>query len=100
MSSMEMVRRASALNRFSIFPIAPLRPYVERLWGWESIGQEIVKLPTLLPGTGAEMFFHYRTPFVQDLAGKDHPLNNAHLICVRRTPIKLCAQGCIGFIAV
>ncbi|MCK1667717.1 helix-turn-helix domain-containing protein [Bradyrhizobium sp. 153] len=88
------------MNRFNIVPIAPLRPYVERLWGWESIGQEIVELPTLLPGTGAEIFFHYRMPFSQVREGKDHVFDGAHLVCVRRRPIQLSAQRDIGFIAV
>jgi AraC-like DNA-binding protein len=88
------------LKKFSIVPIAPLRPYVERLWGWESIGTEIVELPTLLSGTGAEMFFHYRMPFRQRLAGNDRALDEAHLVCVRRKPIVLNSQDNIGFLAV
>lgn len=88
------------MKKFSIVPIAPLRPYVERLWGWESIGQEVVELPTLLPGTGAEIFFHYGMPFIQKREGKDQVFDQAHFICVRRRPIQLRPQRDVGFIAV
>lgn len=88
------------MHKFNIVPIAPLRPYIERLWGWESIGEEVVELPTLLPGTGAEIFFHYRAPFIQCRDGEDHAFDDAHLICVRRRPIYLRPQSDVGFIAV
>lgn len=43
-------------------PPAELRPWVERFWSWES--DCAVPLPLLLPGTGADLFLHYRTPFL------------------------------------
>lgn len=88
------------MKAFSIRPIAILRPYIERIWGWESQGREILDLPTLLPGTGAEVFFHYRKPFRGEISGADHAFDPAHLICVRRKPIKLCPSSSVGFVAI
>lgn len=88
------------MKAFSIRPISVLRPYVERIWGWESQGCEVLDLPTLLPGTGAEVFFHYRKPFLGEISGSDHAFDPAHLICVRRKPIKLYRSGSVGFVAI
>ncbi len=89
------------MKRFRIRPVAPLRPYVDSLWGWEAVGSEIIDLPTLLPGTGAEVFFHYRAPFDRDAGGgRREAFERAHMICVRRKPIRLCRSRDVGFIAV
>jgi methylphosphotriester-DNA--protein-cysteine methyltransferase len=88
------------MRRFRIRPIAALRPYVDSLWGWEAVGDEIIDLPTLLPGTGAEVFFHYRTPFHRDAGGRREAFERAHMICVRRKPIRLCRSRDVGFVAV
>lgn len=81
-------------------PNAVLSPYIERLWGWESDHAEILNLPTLLPGTGAEVFFHYRQPFSGEIGGALHRFDPAHMVCVREKPIKLQSSSSVGFIAV
>ncbi|HJV87647.1 MAG TPA: helix-turn-helix transcriptional regulator [Noviherbaspirillum sp.] len=85
---------------FSRFPVARLSPYIDRFWGWESGEGETVPLPTVLPGTGAEVFFHYRTPFAQSEGGKLFSLPATHLLCIRRRPMQLAAMEGLGFIAV
>lgn len=85
---------------FWIKPVAALAPYIERMWGWESIDDEVIDLPILLPGTGSEVFFHYRTPFRHEVAGKVEALGSAHMVCVRRKPVRLLSSKDIGFVAV
>lgn len=85
---------------FHRFPIPELSPYVERFWGWEAEAGETVCLPTILPGTGAEMFFHYRTSFRQMEGKCAFSLDNTHLLCVRRHPIALAEMGEFGFVAI
>lgn len=74
-------------------PHPRLRSCIDRFWGWECDPGEAVALPLLLPGTGAEMFFHHGTPF----AGEAQP---SQLLCLRRRPLRLAAPGGIGFVAV
>lgn len=81
-------------------PNAVLSSYIERLWGWESDHAEVLNLPTLLPGTGAEVFFHYRTPFSGVVGEALHRFDPAHLVCVRGKPIRLQSSSSVGFIAV
>ncbi|HXU94784.1 MAG TPA: helix-turn-helix domain-containing protein [Gallionella sp.] len=89
------------MRTFHISPIDELCPFVDRLWGWESTGNAMIALPTLLPGTGAEFYFHYRTPFRHDTAQAGQcGLGAAHLLCVRRKPVDLCGARDVGFIAV
>lgn len=82
-------------------PTAELGPFIDRLWGWEAESPEVVALPTLLPGTGAELYFHYGTPFRIGKADAP-PLSVAegHLFSVRKSPIALQPTAGIGFIAV
>lgn len=82
-------------------PDGPLSFHIERIWGWESDGPEKTAFPLVLPGTGADVFFHYRAPFrFHDPAGivREAPL--AHLICARRKAINLLTGDSVGFIAV
>lgn len=89
------------MNIFHVIPVHPLRPYIDRLWGWESRPGELITLPSLLPGTGAEVFFHYRTPFRRLTAAETScALERAHLFCVRADPAQLCPSGDIGFVAI
>lgn len=92
------------MRRFHLLPIPPLQPYIDRLWGWESAPGETVALPTLLPGTGAELYFHYRRPFRRagdgDTALSSTPHAPAHLLCLRNVPLALAAMDEVGFIAV
>lgn len=85
------------VRTFQLRPADCLRPYIDRIWGWEGEPGRRVALPTLLPGTGAEAFFHYRTPFRRAEAAI---LPHAHLLCVRRAPLALQPNDHLGFIAV
>ena len=89
------------MNIFNQHPSPELHRFVNRLWGWESGPTETVDLPTLLPGTGAELYFHYGEPFRLKAQG-DLPANthSGHLFCIRRTPIPMAPTTGIGFIAV
>jgi AraC-like DNA-binding protein len=86
------------MKTFNLLPHPALRPYVDRIWGWEGDAHETVPLPTLLPGTGAELYCHYRTPFAID--GDAQPLPDGHLFCVRGAPVRLLPSAALGFIAV
>ena len=87
------------VRRYFVVPRAELQAYVDRLWGWES--PFTVALPPMLPGTGAELLFHYGQPFA--IAGTARGLvepGAGQLLCARRSPHRLLAQGRVGFIAV
>lgn len=79
------------LNRFDCLPPPDLWPFIDRFWGCES--DPVVAWPTLLPGTGAEIYLHYRRPF----PGVRLP---AHLVCLRTSTLPLGEAGDIGFIAI
>lgn len=86
------------LRTFALPPPA-LRPFVERLWSWES--QCSVPLPLLLPGTGADLLLHYRTPFLAlGSDGSRHAVAPAQVSCLRAFSCRLVAQGAVGFVAV
>lgn len=70
-----------------IQPCAALAPFVDRYWSWEGEPGERIALPTLLPGTGAELVF--------DCRGR-----GSRLLCVRRRLLALGEAGEVGFIAV
>jgi len=89
------------MRQFQVRPVAALSPLVDRLWGWESEPGERIALPTLLPGTGAELYFHYRRPFSRRVGENDWRLcPQAHLLCLRRRPLTLAPTEEIGFVAV
>jgi len=86
------------LRTFALPPPA-LRPFVERLWSWES--ECPVPLPLLLPGTGADLMLHYRTPFLAlGSDGSRHSVAPAQISCLRSFSCRLVAQGAVGFVAV
>lgn len=86
---------------FQALPTPALRPFIDRYWGWDSTQAEPVVLPCLLPGTGAELYFHYRSPFrYQSLPHEQQSCPQAHLLCLRRSPLPLCPATDLGFIAV
>jgi AraC-like DNA-binding protein len=89
------------MRRFHLLPIPPLRSYIDRLWGWESAPGATIALPTLLPGAGAELYFHYRRPF-RHAGAVPSPVPHApaHLLCLRSVPLALAAMTGVGFIAV
>ena len=87
------------MNRYFVIPCAPLQPYIDRLWGWES--EALALLPPLLPGTGAELIFHYRRSFALQSRrqGVVQP-GPAQLLCARTMPCQPLPQAAVGFIAV
>lgn len=89
------------MKTFCISPHPALYPFVDRLWGWEGATDEFIELPTLLPGTGAELYFHYREPFQYALdQHRQADCGVSHLFCVRGKPLQLSPSANIGFIAV
>ena len=87
------------MRRNFVVPRVELQAYVDRYWGWQ--GEAPAVLPTWLPGTGAELLFHYASPFTIDCGDKGvRRLGVAQLLCARRTPHRPLAQGAVGFIAV
>ena len=86
------------MHRHFVIPRPALQPYIDRLWGWES--DEAPAMPLLLPGTGAELMFHYRTPMAIDGARGRRHLGAAYLLCARRSPHQPVTLGSVGFISV
>jgi AraC-like DNA-binding protein len=75
-----------------VAPAPDLADVVERIWSWRG---EAAELPTLLPGTGAELVFQHGAPLK---AGVDLP--TAALLCLRRSRWSLSAAGEVHFTAV
>jgi len=89
------------MKTFHSLPTSGLCPYIDRVWGWEGVPGEVVALPMLLPGTGAELYFHYGEPFCYQIAGSDLvQAGSDHLFCIRKLPINLLPARGIGFIAI
>jgi AraC-like DNA-binding protein len=89
------------MNTFYQPPPPELSPFVDRIWGWESDSSEAIPLPTLLPGTGAELYFHYGEPFrTEPKDGMPSTFDRGHLFCIRKVPIELMQLSGVGFIAV
>lgn len=88
------------MRTFCTFPPPSLAPYIDRFWGWEADDSETIALPTVLPGTGAELYIHYATPFHYNASTSTTAFSSSHLLCVRRRPIELADSAGIGFIAV
>jgi len=87
------------MKRYFVIPCAPLQPYIDRLWGWES--DDLLQLPAMLPGTGAELLFHYGRPLaIRCLRQPAARQGLAQLLCARRRPYQPLAQSAVGFIAV
>jgi AraC-like DNA-binding protein len=85
------------MKTFHHLPHPLLRPYIARIWGWESLPGELIALPTLLPGTGAELYLHTGQPF---MAGGSDSARRGELFCLRRRCIALGEARNIGFIAI
>ncbi|MBS0355664.1 MAG: AraC family transcriptional regulator [Proteobacteria bacterium] len=89
------------MRTFQLSPLPVLRPFIDRLWGWEGEAGEVVTLPTVLPGTGAELYFHYGEPFAwEDAAGAFRRADAGHLFCQRRRTFQLAPASGLGFVAV
>ena len=89
----------AAVQRYFVVPCAPLQPYIDRLWGWES--EALAPLPAMLPGTGAELIFHYGRPFaIENRQRSVARPGLAQLLCARRMPYQPLPQSALGFVAV
>lgn len=89
------------MKKFQILPSLPLQAYIDRIWGWESEVGEIVQLPELVVGTGAELYFHYGTPFHYRTSSPALlTCSQAHLFCIRQQPLALMPSNALGFVAV
>lgn len=87
------------MHRYFVIPRPALQPYVDRLWGWESARP--LQLPPMLPGTGAELMFHYADPvFLRGGPDETTNLGPAFLPGALGGPRELLAQGRVGFISV
>lgn len=74
-------------------PSSILSEYIDRYWFWESENNESITLPQIYPGSGVELIFHYREPFI------DYP--NSHILCPRNMDkYNLKQDHPIGFISV
>lgn len=76
---------------------AVLAPYVERIWCWEGRPEE---LPTVLPGTGAELVIQHSGGIVAHMPSGPYRLPEAHLLCLRRERWRLTAAEPVAFTAV
>lgn len=81
-------------------PHPELRPFIDRYWSWR--GDTSCALPTLLPGTGAELFFHIDQPLlIASPSGHFQRVPQAHLQgCMRHAPQTLRADAPFDFISV
>ncbi|MFA5264549.1 MAG: helix-turn-helix transcriptional regulator [Opitutaceae bacterium] len=72
---------------------------MDRIWGWES--HSAVPLPLILPGTGAELVFHYGAPFaIREESGERLFPGRTLVFCLRSHACQLVATGPVGFMAV
>lgn len=80
-----------------IIPCHALRPYISRYWCWDAEPE----LPTMLPGTGAELMFHYARPiYIQQKNGTSHSLPRSVLLSPRGGRSLLVADEPAGFVSV
>lgn len=89
------------MKTFQISPIPALLPFVDRIWGWENVDGKRVQLPTLFPGTGAELYLHYAQPF-QYITKESQTISCpfGHVILLRRHTVHLLPSSDLSFIAV
>ena len=81
----------------NIRPHKLLQQYIDRYWVWENE----IHLTKILPGTGAELMFHYRRPFT--IFGKDNNcihLPAWHVLMPRRTFYEVKQSSQLDFISV
>lgn len=89
-----MPARSSTERRF-VLPAPDLAPYIERIWTFTADAG--APLPTLLPGTGAELVVHVGEPFTVPGVGR---LPAAHLLAPRHGVVPLTATGDVRMLAV
>lgn len=79
-----------------IRPTPSLRAYINRYWSWENE----IGLPTMLPGTGAELMLHYGTALQLPNAGRLQVLPHSFLISPKTRLFPLQAHAAVGFLSV
>jgi len=90
---------AAQVRRDFVAPPPYLRPFIDRVWMWESAAG--VPLPILMPGTGSELILHYRKPFqIVEQDGTRDQLPKAHLACLRSRSCNFESSSGVGFVAV
>jgi len=88
-----------AMEIFQQRPQPRLQAFVDRFWAWRGAPGEAIRLPTLLPGTGAELFIHAGRPFsIGDGAGS-RQLAPTQLFCLRESRRELLPEHGLDFIA-
>jgi len=87
-----------SVTTFHHRPIPALRAQIERIWGWQE--PHALALPLVMPGFGAELFFHHGEPFRSLVGGAERRLERGHLLCVRGAPLRLLEQPSTAFTAV
>jgi AraC-like DNA-binding protein len=80
-----------------IKPHPLLSAYVERYWSWESEDEAYHYMPHVSPGTGADLYFHYRQPFNINGHGV---LPASHLIHSGDKSCRILPASSVGFITV
>jgi len=90
---------ADSLIKAWLLPHPALRPFVDRYWC--SSGARGTPLPTLLPGTGVDLYFHLERPFaIIGSQNKACTAPQAHLNYMRCAPVALRADDDYAFVAV
>ena len=83
--------------KISKTPHPALRPYISRYWSWD--GEH--ELPVMLPGTGAELMFHYAAPVqIHKADGESGDLPRSVLLSPRGERFVLAAAAPVGFVSV
>jgi hypothetical protein len=89
------------MERVSLPPPPDLEPLVERFWGWRADPGEVVRLPLVTPGVGAELVLHLGTPFrLINPDGSRTSCPAVHLMRPRSKPLDLAPQTDLHFLAV
>lgn len=82
-----------------LVPPPELRLHVDRIWFWEA--EPGVPLPAILPGTGAELMFHYGARVGRvDANGAVHRLPRAFIPCLRSRSQLIAGAGRVSFVSV
>ena len=90
---------ANSLINAWVLPQPTLRPFIDRYWC--ASGVRGTPLPTLLPGTGVDLYIHLGQPFsVAQAQQRPHPAPQAHLNYMRAAPLQLLADSDYSFVAV
>ena len=89
------------MRTFSIPAGKLLHAYIDRYWGWESRGNKELSLPKVLPGTGIELFFHYRgASFYGEHRSQELKTPMSHIAHLKTSQYQLYPAGNIGFVSV